>query len=892
MSDGDGILDSPRAAEIDAVFARALDLTEGRPREAFLDRACAGDDELRREVEALLAAAVETDPLLSPGGARQAAPPTPDMTGTTGDLSRLGAYQLVREIGRGGMGTVYLAERADGHYEQRVALKVLRLGADSRSLTRFHRERQILARLEHPAIARLYDGGTTPEGDPYLVMEYVEGLPIDRYCREREVPLDRRLELFLDVCAAVQAAHRQLVVHHDVKPSNILVDGEGRVKLLDFGIALLLDGDENAATAATTRPLTPQYASPEQVEGRPTTVSSDLYQLGLLAYELLTDRRPYELAGTEPWQWRRTVCELAPPPPSTVGPADLAGDLDAIVLQALRKEPERRYLSVDMLRRDVVKHLEGRPVSARPDTLRYRLGKLLSRHRAAVTASLLAATAFLALTLAFILRLADERDRTRRAARQAIEERDRAERRGREAEQAADFLVELLGFSDPYAESTEPPSMRQILDRGAERVDRELDAQPQLRARLLYNLGRIYYKLGENQQARRLAEDALAIRRAEPGVAPGAIAESLRSVALLDLAAGDIDRARSRMRTAVGMAEAELGGDHADLAPMLNELGGIELRRGSYAEAESFYRRAHRLFEAHHGRDSVNAAIGLQNLGVIALDRGRWREAESLLERALAIFRRRLHEDHPRVGEVLYNLAFLHSLQGDGERALELLNRVYDQWQKTLGLDHPKSYILLAFLARANVDVGHYDRADRLAHRALAAHRERHGEGHPMEAVALEALGRSFAARGALAEAESWLEQALVRYRDGLPANRRYLALAQTELARVMAAQGRSQRAEELFEQSLETLEEIVGSENPVVTQPLFGLAELHHRDGRAGSAEGFYRRVLDVRATVMTAASPARRSAAEAYAGLLRELGREREAGLVETRLAVPPPD
>ena len=461
-------LASPRAAEIDAIFAQALDHPTEAARQAYLETACGGDEELRREVEALLAAAVETDPLLCSGGAVGAPPPVTR-------LPRLGPYQLRHEIGRGGMGVVYLAERADGQYQQLAAVKLLRLGADRRCLARFHRERQILAHLEHPSIARLYDGGTTPEGDPYLVMEYVRGEPIDRYCQKHDLSFRRRIELFVEVCEAVQAAHRQLVVHHDIKPSNILVDREGRVKLLDFGIATLV-GEEHGATI-TTRPLTPQYASPEQIKHQTATVSSDVYQLGLLAYELLAGRRPYELHGSPAWQWEQAICDTPPPSPSTavaescgsgatvVGAVELRGDPDAIVLKALRKEPERRYGSVDLLLQDLERYLEGRPVSARPDTWHYRWGKFAGRHRLALTATVLVAVAFLTLTAAFIQRLRDEQNRTRLAADRAVEERNRAEQHSEEVEQTISFLVDLFDLTDPFATNGERPTMDQVLDR-------------------------------------------------------------------------------------------------------------------------------------------------------------------------------------------------------------------------------------------------------------------------------------------------------------------------------------------------------------------------------------------------------------------------------------------
>jgi tRNA A-37 threonylcarbamoyl transferase component Bud32 len=387
-------------------------------RAAFLEGACGGDLDLRREVDSLLAAHHDAGPFLSGPAQPDASPPEP---------RRIGPYRVLGVIAHGGMGTVYRAVRDDDAFQKTVALKLVRGGAASEFVERrFRQERQILGRLQHPHIATILDGGTSEEGHPYLVMEHVEGRPVTTWCDERALGARPRLALFGAVCAAVQYAHQNLVVHRDLKPDNILVTGDGTPKLLDFGIARLVAAGvdpDTAPTASLLPMMTPEYASPEQVRGDPVTTASDVYALGVLLYELLAGRRPYEVKADSMAEIVRAVCQTDPPPPSAAFPARLApselkGDLDTIVMRALRKEPERRYPSVQALAEDVQRHLDGLPVRARPDTVRYRAAKFVGRNR-----GLVAATALVVLALAGGLMA------TLSQARIAEANRQRAERR-------------------------------------------------------------------------------------------------------------------------------------------------------------------------------------------------------------------------------------------------------------------------------------------------------------------------------------------------------------------------------------------------------------------------------------------------------------------------------
>jgi len=396
-----------RWKKVEAIFEQALELPTAE-RATFLGKNCNRDDELRGEVESLLESHASAGSFIDEPGFLFSEDELKDDVAAVAPGRLIGAYRVIREIGRGGMGAVYLAERADEQYKKQVAIKLIKRGMDTDSVLRhFRNERQILAGFDHPNIARLFDGGTTDDGLPYFVMEYVAGLPINEYCAAHKISLVERLKLFREVCAAVSYAHRHTVIHRDIKMSNILVTSEGRPKLLDFGIAKILQpggGAEALMTMTGVRPMTPEYASPEQVRGEPITTASDVYSLGIILYELLVGRSPYRFTSRSPLDVAREITDTEPPRPSTAvargkdlkfdptgvrNSKALKGDLDTIVLMALRKEPERRYRSVEQFSEDIHRHLGNRPVLARRDTVRYRAAKFIQRNKLAVTAALL-----------------------------------------------------------------------------------------------------------------------------------------------------------------------------------------------------------------------------------------------------------------------------------------------------------------------------------------------------------------------------------------------------------------------------------------------------------------------------------------------------------------------
>ena len=874
-----------RAAEIDRIFAAVLEFSPDERAER-LQTLCGDDVALRREVEHLLRAAERDDSLLVPGGAA-----SPDLldaaVGKPPEAGQVvGRYRILHEIGRGGMGVVYLAERADGAFEQQVALKMLPLGSTGQGASRFTRERQILAQLEHPAIARLIDGGVTEAQQPYLVMEYVEGVPIDIYCRDRRLGLRERIELLLAVCRAVQAAHRQLVVHRDLKPANILVSNAGQVKLLDFGIARILD--EGNAGRTETWTMTPQYASPEQLLGQPVTVGSDVYQLGLLAYELLAGERPYQLTSASPVEAVRLVCELDPPPPSTIrdrgkdGGApvrgvDLRGDLDAVVLMALRKEPTRRYGSVEPLRDDLERYLEGLPVSARPDTRAYRASKFLRRNALTVAISTLALLVLVALTVTFTWRLAKERDQTRQAAEQAEERRQ-------ESEEVERFLAGLFQKTDVLSREggSDDLSALELLEEGAVELEDNLEQHPRIRARLLHTVGSILSKRARYQAARPLLEQAVALRREEPEERALELADSLRAFGALLMELGEPE-GEARVQEAVVLRETHLGEDHPQVADALFLLGGARFKAGDFEQAARLTERIVHILRSQPEVDDYQLAGALNGLGACFSELGRLDEALELYRETLEVRHRSLDADHPLLAMSHQNIGIVHSRRGEYPEALEQFSHAEELYENALGPDHPLLAHALESLAETRLRLGEHGEAETIYRRTLAVNEATYGSDHFEVAGSHLGLARARLGLGRLAEAEASLQIALDIQERVLEEDHHERGVASVIQGHLRLAQGREAQAFQAFSQGRDLLEASQGPGGRLLAEPLLELARLHQRRGEPTQAEPLFLRVLEIQGREASEKSLPLQEARQAYADFLRSVGRGGEAAAFE---------
>ncbi len=788
---------------LDATLAEA---PGSRP--AFLAAACNDDPELRREIESLLELEGDVDRFLT-----SAVVPVPGESATFGDGLRIGPYRVLEKLGRGGMGTVYLAVREDD-FEKQVALKLLQRDLVSEiNVRRFHNERQILARLEHPAIARLLDGGTTDDGRPYLVMEFVDGVPIDQYCDAHRLSTRERLELFSKVCSALAFAHQSLVVHRDLKPSNILITAGGAPKLLDFGIAKLLDDDvRRDITRGPEQPMTPRYASPEQVRRQPITTAGDIYALGTLLYRLLTGRLPCGLESCHFDEIPQRIVEQEPVKPSVVvsrkrdvekagsnlrllrrgtkeelsaesisrtrdgDPAklrrSLAGDVDAIVLKALRKEPRYRYLSAQRLAEDIRRHLQGHPVDARKGTFIYRGGKFLRRHRlgvAVVVIVMLASGAFL------------------RRERQRLEaEKLRSDR----------VIRTLSGLIDIY----DPDRQEQVqisLEAAREELA-VLQDEPDLHSEMAATLGRIHRKLGRRETAWELMHESLEVwRRHYPEDLSGQ-ATRINNLGAMYLDEEDYDNAEKLFREALALRD-QLG-EESDMVVNLNNLATVLMYRGKYQAAEELYRRGLVILRGSpkSGSERKQMSASLRSLGAVLLARGDFAAAEPPLNEALEIRLREYGDEDTRVTSVLDLLGRVRFARGYPREAEQLYLKAREIRCLRLGKDH--------------ADVSWSDRN----------------------------LATLLLAEGELATARVVIERAHSGLRRALPPEHWRIAAADVTLGALLTAEGRFAAAEPCLTEAYELIKVVRGEHSTYARDARRHLAELYKAWGRPERAALF----------------------------------------------------
>jgi serine/threonine protein kinase/Tfp pilus assembly protein PilF len=820
-----------------------LDLA-GEERDRRLQEISRGDPGLGAELTDLLArqTAIEQGGFLE--GQALALAPAPALAGTA-----LGGYTLVRPLGQGGMGTVWLARRSDGRFEGEAAIKLLNLGLVGQAgEERFEREGSILARLAHPHIARLLDAGVSPGGQPYLVLEHVEGEPIDRSCDARRLGVEARLRLFLDVIAAVAHAHANLIVHRDLKPSNVLVRKDGQVKLLDFGIAKLLEGGEGEATALTRdggQALTPSFAAPEQITGGPVTTATDVHALGTLLYLLLAGRHPAEDALRSPAELVKAIVDGSPRRLSDAvagsgGPAErqatraaargtspealrraLRGDLDTIVARALKKRPEERYPSVAALGDDVRRYLEDEPIAARPDSLSYRGAKFLRRHRRGVAAAAAVVLLLAGLVGFYTVRLAAERDRARIEAAKSAK--------------VSELLTGLLAGADPYAiKQGKEPGVRDILEAGARRVRDELGKQPELQAEMLAVIGRIYSRLGLGETARPLLEQALATARRAWGPESVQVARGLNDLGAQLREQGEYPEAARMLEEALAMRRRLLGPGHEDVAVTLVELGRVYDDQGQAARAEPLFREALAIRRKALGEEDHETATSMNELALLLWRKGDLAGAEALFRRCLEIDRKLDGPDHPDVSTALNNLALVSMERGNFAGAESLLREAVAVGRKALGNGHPEMAQKLYNLSSALREQGKLEEAEAAIREALAIAVPARGEHHPLVALYRMGLARVLLARGQAAAAEPPLRQALGSLRASLPDSDRRVAAAMSLLGDDLTRLGRYPEAEPLLVAAGKVLKAGPGPEGREARANAGRLAALEQARSRA----------------------------------------------------------
>jgi serine/threonine-protein kinase len=847
----DGPSREPGWSRLDAFLDQALELPIDR-RSALVERIGRDDPALRERVEQLLAAEAAAGDFLNDGAdAWLCSGPVPPVRSTDeGALdvgTRVGPYRVIDELGRGGMGIVYRAGRADGEFDQIVALKLVQRGFDSDDITRrFRRERQILAQLDHPSIARLLDGGLHTDGRPYFAMELVDGEPITTYCDRQRLSIEARVRLLCRACDAVQYAHGRLIVHRDLKPANIFVTAAGELKLLDFGIAKLLTHDETGEATNLTRtgmrPLTPAYAAPEQLWGEPVSTATDVYALGVILFELLAGRRPSESASTE---FERRSPETEPPRPSqaVVARSDvdaaaigeiaaargmtprglaghLRGDLDAIVLKTLRPEPRRRYIGAGALAQDLEAYLEGRPVGARPEGRRYRAGKFMRRHRVGIAA-----------TVSLVLSLMGGLAATAWQARAKTLE-------AQKAEAVKAFLISIFQGADPVQAAGREITLRQVLDDGAGRVQRDLAGQPAVQGELLTVLAGIYRELGVTERATPLTDQALAIHERLYGADSARVATNLRQKASLALARGDTDTAYGFAREALEKHRRAYGNLHQDVAEDLEDLADAARQRGQLDDAVAAVEESLRIRKVIFGNEHTLVAGSLNNLAVLRREQGRYEESAALYRQTIDLRRRLLGSEHPLFARTVHNFAALQLFRGELQQAAAAEQEALEQFRRFYGDDHPLTLTARNNLATIDAVVGRYDAAEAGLRSALDSWSRTQGMDHPDAVGTLANLGRILRERGDPVRAEQILREADQRWQRRMGAAHPTGAIIRRHLGGALADLGRYDDAGRLLREVLDRVRAAYGTSHREVAETLHELGQLARRRGDLAEAE------------------------------------------------------
>jgi len=934
-----------RPDQVRVLFQRALECG-GPERAALLERTCAGDQSLLAEIQSLLKAhdgaprSIEEPVFHLRQLARDAGPTAIDPAHEFLAGTQVGAYRLVRLLGSGGMGVVWLGARADGLYERQVAVKLVRHLGPAEWVKRFRTEQRALAALDHPYIAKLLDAGTTETGLPYFVMEYVEGQRIDHFCERLNTSVTDRLLLFRQVCEAVDYAHHNLIVHRDIKPSNILVDSAGVPKLLDFGIAKLMDETGSIPadrTQTVARSFTPEYASPEQILGEPVTTATDVYSLGVVLYELLTGQR-FRLNAPESTTRLRLMIAEEPTRPSrivqrwvselrtrcrlqcdpTTGGATkgdgsaapqgadsdtlsallwaerlqrtLSGDVDMIVLKAMRTEPERRYSSVEQFSEDIRRHLVDLPIIARTDTWRYRTRKFARRNRALVVTVLVGALGLLGTTIGTSIGLVQ-------AKRSHLEAETQAERYRNEAlkaRQVTSFLQGMITSTDPFTGTPSSVTVRQMLDEAAAKVNAELGQYPEIESELHVTLGTTYQTLGLLEEAEaelrraldlrrrasngddlgvadllvqlatvrskgngsapvvHLMEEALEIRRRLLGLEHIDVAIAEADLAMASQTVGNLKVAEGLYRQALPVLERQLGPDHPRVAQCIMNLAGVLSETGDYNSAAELLRRATTMHESLAELDPSSAISTFVHLSHTMRDQGDFDGAEAVCRRAIEMAKTHLGEQHPVVAEQLRNLAYLRYEQGFIDEALGL----YRESLNMLRVYYDENTVAVAECVRGVAGMlwakGDYARAEEGFHQYLAMERGRTPlEESPRIAVGYNSLGVVLRDAGRFDEAEAYLQRALELNLKLFGEGRRFVAYSFINLARLFFLRGDYDVAEDYCTQALHVRAQQVGEDHHELAEGRLVLGMILTARNELAAAEPLLRDAVSARLRV-----------------------------------------
>jgi serine/threonine protein kinase len=835
---------------VEDLYHRVLELDESR-RAEFLDDSCRDDEALRRELESLLAHEKAAEHFIELPALEVMGKLAASESGIA-EGAKIGAYRIVPEVGYGGMAVVYLGERDDQNYRKRVAIKMVKPGTGTEQvLHRFRNERQTLAALDHPNIVKLLDGGSTENGLPYLVMEYVEGLPIDRYCDQNKLSVPDRLTLFRDVCSAVQYAHQNLVIHRDLKPGNILITKEGLPRLLDFGIAKLLNPEffeTPLVTRMEWRAMTPEYASPEQVLGEPVTSATDIYSLGVLLYEILTGHRPYQVARNSRREIERQVSETEPPRPSTQVSTDperlnaiaemraaepkqlvslLRGDLDWITMKALEKDPSRRYATASEFSADIGRYLFHEPILARPASAAYRAWKYVRRHPVGVTvaAGLVLLLAGFAGTQFFQLR-------------RITRERDRANR-------VTEFMEGMFKVSNPSEARGNSITAREILDKASKDIDTGLVKDPELQAQMMHVMGDVYRELGLFPRAQLLYQRSADIRRRVLGPENLETLRSMDNLGWILNQEGHAPEAEKLQRETSDTRRRVFGMQNPDTLKSISNLAWTLDREGNYTEAEKLEREVLGIRRRIANTDSQDTLAMMGNLAATLGHEGRIAEAEKLKRETLDIRRRVFGPEHRETLTAMNNLAYALQQEAHYTEAEKLRRETLNIQRRVLGPEHPDTLRSMNNLANTLVAEGHLADALLLQREALGTKQRVLGPEHQDTLWAMRSLSETLQREGHYTEAGKLQRQTLEIQRRVLGPDRPNTLETMSSLAVTLNREGQYSEAENLQRQTVDTMRRVLGVEHRNTLTTTDQLAQTLEKEGRYDEAEKLARETL-----------------------------------------------
>lgn len=870
--------------QINTLFQKVLEQSV-EMRLTFLWETCQDDTELIQHVEKLLHIHEEAENILGDSVDAFAAPLVPDLLEMSGEPTAdgeengygIGPYEILNKLGRGGMGAVYLAKKKESPYEKKVAIKLLRKGMDTQDiLLRFRNEGRILASLEHPNIARLYDGGIHSDGRPYFVMEYIEGEPIDRYCDNHKLTVKERIRLFRIVCEAVHFAHQSLIVHRDLKPANVLITPGGSVKLVDFGIAKLLEPNRMDLTDYRTQTgiklMTPEFAAPEQIQGKSITTASDIYSLGVLLYGLVSGRRPYRLGTSSLLEIERIICETAPLPPSEAvtgktlpAPPDmgednfdartaaqfrgrdttglrkeLSGDLDRIVLKALRKEPERRYRSALGFSEDLDNYLQGKPVQARPSTFSYRARKFIQRNKWAV--SVLTIALFSVLTgFGIALWQADV----------AKTERNIAQNETEKSLAVQNYLVNLFEAADPAENRGEEITVREIVERGIAGLEQDFGRQPEVHIEMLKVLGRVEQALGDFDLSVELLEEALEKSRKIYGDEHLNTASAAAMLGEVERWNGNFDRAESILREALIIRQGLNHEDHSDLAVNIDRLARTLEMKGNFRESELLYREALEMRVRLFGENSEEVSTNLNNLGWLLYQMGNLNEAEEALRRSLDIKNQIMESPHPAISSSMGNLSVVLKSMGNYQEAEEFANQALEQEIKLYGDNHPRVTTALNNKTLVLLDLGRYKEAAQNYRLILEKNRQQLGANHLYVGFSLSGLGRALTEDGQSEKALPLFDEALEIYKISVGDQHRYYGMSLTLKGEALYYQD-LQKSELVLGQAVDILAQAVGKNHHNFVKAMTSLGRTQLANGNVKAAESTLSESLEIQREIL----------------------------------------